>query len=133
MKFVPHGIGKERQSVTYQTVKEYIVQLVQKSYRNGKDVADSLRKMEKIDMSKNMLARKISQETGVDKTTEQEGFDMLYKAEIDIYTKRKHEFEDNMNKTYSLIFLQHCNKTIQDRITGHPEFESKSKNDRSNC
>jgi hypothetical protein len=125
MKFVPHGIGKERQSVTYQTVKDYIIQLVQKSYRNGKDVADSLRKMEKIDMSKNMPARKISQETGVDKTTEQEGFDMLYKAEIDIYTKRNHEFEDYMNKTYSLIFLQHCNKTIM----GHPEFESKIEND----
>jgi hypothetical protein len=46
MKFVPHGIGKERQTVTYQMVKEYIIQLVQKSFRNGKDVADSLRKME---------------------------------------------------------------------------------------
>jgi hypothetical protein len=51
MKFVPHGIGKERQTVTYQMVKDYIVQLVQKSFRNGKDVADSLRKMEKIDMT----------------------------------------------------------------------------------
>jgi hypothetical protein len=34
-----------------------------------------------------------------------------------------------MNKVYSLIFLQHCNKTIQDRIMGHPEFETKIKND----
>jgi hypothetical protein len=98
---------------------------VQKSFRNGKDVADSLRKMQKIDMTKNMPTRKISRATGTDEDLEQEGFNMLYKAEIDIYTKRKHEFEDNMNKTYSLIFLQHCNKTIQDRITGHPEFNIK--------
>jgi hypothetical protein len=34
-KFVPHGIGKDRQTLTYQTVKEYIIQLVQKSFRNG--------------------------------------------------------------------------------------------------
>jgi hypothetical protein len=35
-----------------------------------------------------------------------------------------------MNKAYSLIYLQeHCNKTIQDRITGHPAFKSKIKND----
>jgi hypothetical protein len=34
-----------------------------------------------------------------------------------------------MNKTYSLIFLQHCNTTIQDRITGHLEFDSKIEND----
>jgi hypothetical protein len=126
MKFVPHRIGKERQTVTYQTVKDYIIQLVQKSFKNEKDVADSLRKMEKIDMTKHMLMRKISQDTGADKAMEQEGFDMLYKAEINIYTKRRHEFEDNMNKTYSLIFLQHCNKTIQDRILGHPEFKYKS-------
>jgi hypothetical protein len=34
-----------------------------------------------------------------------------------------------MNKTYSLIYLQHCNKTIQDRINAHPDFETKIKND----
>jgi hypothetical protein len=66
MKFVPHGIGKERQTVTYQLVKDYIIQLVQKSFRNGKDVADSIGRMEKIDMKKHMLTRKISQETGAD-------------------------------------------------------------------
>jgi hypothetical protein len=66
MKFVPHGIGKDRQRVTYQMVKNYIIQLVQKSFRNGKDVADSLRKMEKIDMTKNMPTRKISRATGTD-------------------------------------------------------------------
>jgi hypothetical protein len=129
MKVVPHGIGKDRQTATYQTVKDYIIQLVQKSFRNGKDVADSLRRMQKIDMTKNMPTRKISRATGTDKDMEQEGFDMLYKAEINIYAKRKHEFEDNMNKTNSLIFLQHCKKTIQDRITGHPEFNIKIKND----
>jgi hypothetical protein len=82
MKFVLHGIGKERQTVTYQTVKEYIIQLVQKTHKNGKDVADSLRKMEKVDMTKNMPIRRLSQETGADKITEQEGFNMLFKAEI---------------------------------------------------
>jgi hypothetical protein len=46
-----------------------------------------------------------------------------------MYTKRKHKLEDNMSKTYSLIYLQHCNKTIQDRIHAHPDFETKIKND----
>jgi hypothetical protein len=102
MKFVPHGIGKDRQTVTYQTVKDYIIQLVQNSFRNhGKDVADSIRKMQKIDMTKNMPTRKLSRATGTDKAMEQEGYDMLYKEEIDIYTKREHEFEDNMNKRYT--------------------------------
>jgi hypothetical protein len=58
-------------------VKDYIIQLVQQSFRNGKDVADSLRRMEKINMTNHLPTRKISQETGADKVTEQEGFDML--------------------------------------------------------
>jgi hypothetical protein len=114
MKFIPHGIGKEvQQTATYQTVKDYIIQLVQKSFRNGKDVADSIRKMERINMTTKIPVRKISGASKADnKASEQEGYDILYKAEIDMYTKRKHELEDNMNKTYSLIYLQHCNKTI---------------------
>jgi hypothetical protein len=135
MKFIPHGIGKEvRQTATYQTVKDYIIQLVQKSFRNGKDVADSIQKMEMIDMTTKIPVRKISGASKADdKATEQEGYDILYNAEIDMYTKRKHELEDNMNKTYSLIYLQHCNKTRQDRIHAHPDFETKSRMTRSNC
>jgi hypothetical protein len=110
MKFLPHKIGKEvRQTATYQTVKVYIIQLVQKLCRNGKDVADSIRKVEKMDMTTNLPIRRISRTSGADeKATEQEGFDILYKAEIDMYTKRKHKLEDNMNKTCSMIYLQHC-------------------------
>jgi hypothetical protein len=41
MKFTQHQIGKEtKQTATYQTVKDYIIQLVQKSFQNGRDVAD---------------------------------------------------------------------------------------------
>jgi hypothetical protein len=38
-----------------------------------------------------------------EKATEQEGCNILYKAEIDMYTKRKNELEASMNKMYSLI------------------------------
>jgi hypothetical protein len=99
MKFVLHGIGKERLTVTYQTVKDYIIQRtgpkdIQKQKRCS---CGSLRNMEKINMSKHMLKRKILQETKTDdKATKQEGFDILYsKAEIDMYPKRKHQFEDS--------------------------------------
>jgi hypothetical protein len=53
MKFILHGIGKEVwQTATYQTDKDYIIQLVQKSFRNGKDVAaDFIRKMDRINIT----------------------------------------------------------------------------------
>jgi hypothetical protein len=103
---------------------------VKKSFRNGKDVADSIRKMDRIDMTSRIPIRRLSGATNADdRATEQKGYDILYQAEIGMYTKRKHKLEDNMNKTYSLIYLQHCTKTIQDRIHVHPDFETKIKND----
>jgi hypothetical protein len=84
----------------------------------------------RIDMTSKIPIRRISGATNADgRVTEQEGYDILYKAEIDMYTKRKHKLEDNMNKTYSLIYLQHWNKTMQDRIHAHPGFETKIEND----
>jgi hypothetical protein len=54
-------------------------------------------------MTSKIPVRKLSRATNADdRAIEQEGYDILYKAEIDMYTKRKHKLEDNMNKTYSL-------------------------------
>jgi hypothetical protein len=39
---------------------------VQKSFRNGKDVADSVRKMDRIDMTSKIPTRRISGATNVD-------------------------------------------------------------------
>jgi hypothetical protein len=64
MKFILHGIGKEvRQTATYQTVKDYIIQ---KSFRNRKDVIDSIRKMERIDMTTKIPVRKLSRASYAD-------------------------------------------------------------------
>jgi hypothetical protein len=73
MKFIPHRIGKEvRQTATYQTVKDYIIHLVQKSFRNGKDVAGSIRKMERINMTTKIPVRRLSGASNADeKATEQ--------------------------------------------------------------
>jgi hypothetical protein len=62
MKFILHGIGKEVwQTATYQTFKDYIIQLVQKSFRNGKNVADSIRKMDRIDMTSKIPIGRLSE------------------------------------------------------------------------
>jgi hypothetical protein len=58
---------------------------VQKSFRNGKDDADSIRKMDRINMTSKKPIRRLSGATNADdRTTEQEGYDILYKAEIDM-------------------------------------------------
>jgi hypothetical protein len=97
MKFVPHGIGKDRLTASYQTVKDYVVQVVQKTFKNGKDVADSLREMQVMDMETKCPVRKVSRETDPElKEQEQWGFNVRHKSEMDLYTKRRQEFEDNL-------------------------------------
>jgi hypothetical protein len=96
----------------YQRVKDYIIQLVQKSFRNGKDVAAALRKMEKIDMTKHMPTRNISQETGADKRSRNKKDSTCYTKQRSISIPREDMNLRITSITYSLIFLQHCNKTI---------------------
>ncbi len=84
MKFFPHGIGRERRTVTYQTVKEHIVQYVQKTYKCGQDIAVSLRDLQKKDLTPNAPMRGISSETDANANTrEQAGMDIIYQAELE--------------------------------------------------
>jgi len=47
MKFSPYGqIGNNKSPMTFDTVKEHILNTIQKTYKHGKDVVDSLRDME---------------------------------------------------------------------------------------
>ena len=43
MKFYPQGTGKYQQMSTYEMVKDYIIQYVQKMYDYRQDIAKSLR------------------------------------------------------------------------------------------
>ena len=51
IKFYPQGISGKQQSMTYATVKDAIVQHVQKSFRQGHHIAVSLRDLKKKDLS----------------------------------------------------------------------------------
>ena len=130
MKFYPHGIGRERQAVTYDTVKDHIVSYVQKTYKNGQDTAVSLRDLRKKDL--NLLQPKRGASVAVDSTEQQQeqaGMDIMYQAELERYLDRKDTLETNLTKAYALIFSAYCNKTMQNRIEEHPDYENTIRDD----
>jgi hypothetical protein len=130
MKFFPHGIGRDKQTVTYDTVKEHIVQYVQKTYKNGQDVAVSLRDLVIKDLSSMQPSRGEATATdAVVKVNEQAGMDILYQAELERYLDRRDTLEQNLTKAYALIFSTYCNKTMQNRIEEHPDYETKIQDD----
>ena len=123
MKFTPHGIGRDKQTVTYDTVKDHIVQTVQKNYKHGLDVAQSLRNEELVKIEEAEPIRKLSQKTSqVEKDLDQTGLDIMYQEELKRYLERKEDLEGNMTRAYALIFSQYCNKTMQSRVEEHKDY-----------
>ena len=125
MKFHPHGIGRDKQMQTYDSIKDHIVQTVQKTYKNGVDVAISLRDLVKKDLDP---LKPIHTQTGVTDaataTREQAGFDIVYQLELERYMNRKKLLEQNLHRAYALVFSTYCSKTMQNCIEEHPEYES---------
>ena len=88
-----------RGNATYTQVKEHIVNFVQKNYKHGLDIAEALEKLEPFDIKGKEPKRKQSSETDdVKRKFEQDGFDMMHKAELQLHLERKKTLEDNMAK-----------------------------------
>ena len=128
-KFFPHGYGKEKSTLSYEVVKDHIIQFIQSTYRNGKDVADSLRLMSEVNLNSEIPVMGISKKTDQEaKEQEQKSFEMVFQAEIENHVLRKIQLKDNMHKSYALIVSKHCSKVIQDRVTNHPDYDTKIMN-----
>ena len=62
--------------MTHATVKDHIVSYIQRTYRYGKDIA-----VPEVQSSK----------TGDDRKIEQDGFDIIYQAEVKQFLERERE------------------------------------------
>ena len=138
MEFTPHIAGKH-QTVTYDTVKEHILQEIQKDLKNGSDLAVNLRNNNDIGIPINKPRRqivKINSERGkkateeeiADARIEQEGNDMEYTIDLKEWKSRQNTYNENKFKAYTLIY-GYCNKTMQNRIEETTDFETIIRND----
>jgi hypothetical protein len=55
--------------------------------------------------------------------------DIMYQAKLERYLERKDALEQNLTKAYALIFSTYCNKTMQNRIEEHPDYETTIRDD----
>ena len=67
----------QQQSVTHDTVKDHVVQHVQKMHKNGIDIAKLLEKEEMKDLSVLVPRRKVSVASDASRQVEQDGFDVI--------------------------------------------------------
>ena len=107
MKFLPHTTGTNKLTATYKTVKAHIEQYVQKTYKHRQDIAESLRALQKKDLTAEMPTRRLSvlvaeSEERIRKI-EQDGYNVLYTAEVQNYMDRKITLDANLGRAYVLI------------------------------
>ncbi|MGC9161855.1 hypothetical protein, partial [Acidithiobacillus sp.] len=106
MMFAPNSQGKP-QTATYATVKEAIIQQVQKTFKDGQDVAKSIEKGMPFDLSSVELTRSISaEEDPIKATVEQTGLDIKYLRYLDTKDNWRH----CIVKAYALIFSNYCSR-----------------------
>ena len=102
-------------------------------YKHRQDIAESLRELQKKDLSAEMQRRQMSTYIQVSeervRKIEQEGYDVLYTADVQNYMDRKNTLETNLGRAYALILSTYCNGMMQHHIKEHPDFESKIQND----
>ena len=126
MEFTPHIAGKH-QAVTYDTVKEHILQELQKDLKHGYDIVKCLREgtNKGIPIVK---PTRVIEEQGKSSDQEvkiiQEGHGMEWQIEYKEFSVQKNVYEENVFKTYAIIF-GYCNKPMQSRIEETSEFEAK--------
>src|SRR5210317_2487808 len=127
LKFAPQGRSN---TSTYSSVKEAIVQHVQKTYKNGHDIAKSLKDQTMINLDSEEPIRTISNNNNDnERSIEQSGYDIKYQEELRRHLDRKDALQENVSKAYALIFTNYCTRLMQSRIEEHPNFESTIEDD----
>ena len=114
MKFAPHTSGKSSYA-SFATVKEHIVEYVQKSYiKAGVDVAKSLKKMECLDLDTLAPAcAKTKLKMNKGRAEEQELLKLRHQEQCARHLDRVQEYKDAMCRAFAMIKSQHCTKTMQ--------------------
>ena len=130
MKFHPHGVGRDRQTVTFSKVKERIVMKIQKEYDYGRDTADSIREMKVVDLSSHRPSIQEARATDpAERAREEKALDVVFQKKMEIYLKREETLEENLAKAYSLIYENYCDTIMQIRVKEHPDFQTTILND----
>ena len=101
---------------TFATVKDAIVQYVQKNYKGGHDIAQSLIQGSKITLTAPVRTRAMPASTAEADIEAakfaQEGHDILYTEQMRLHQEWDRDLTDGLKWTYALIFSNFYTKAM---------------------
>jgi hypothetical protein len=99
-KFTPHTTSKTRRA-TFSTVKDHLVNKIQRDFKGSKDIADSLIAMQKVDLSQYMPTMQTStKKDNTAQANEQKQFDIIFRAKIEKFIERENDLDSFFGKSY---------------------------------
>jgi hypothetical protein len=131
MKFHPFQPGRPSQRYgTYSKVKEQALLYIQSNFKDGHDIAKSLRDEQLVNLSSEMPKPQTSTKKDNNQCeAEQKMFDMITKGQVEKYLTREDNLHQNQPKAFSVIMQDFCTHDMVREIQTHPDFKSKIEDD----
>jgi hypothetical protein len=123
-----YHLGSAKQASDYETVTEFLINYIKKTYDYGNDIGSSLEALEPVDASSWKPKMQVSSKTEAsEKALEERQFEIEFKADYDEYRKRLQVLHNNQTKAYDLLW-ERCAKSMKNKIESRADFD-KIKND----
>ena len=113
---------------TYTSIKDHVMKYIQKTYKGGADVAESLRTMELVDLDADAPVRERLGDTGLSADTIAV-LNIAYQEKLRKHLDRKEALSDGMKKAFALIFDSYCTRKMQHKVEEHVNYDTQVHND----
>ena len=113
-------LGSLKQASDYETPTEFIINHIKKTYTDGKDIAKALYDLEPINTASWRPSLEVSIIVGdselseAQREAETRENEMIFKQELSHYSSRITQYEDNLVKSYALIW-ERCSTAMKNK------------------
>jgi len=115
-------VGSTTQASDYENTTKFIINHIKKTFEQGNDFAEEMRKMTDVDQSKWEPTLHMSTDSDpIIATRENKQYEMKYKADYNEGIKRKHIYNNNKIKAYVLLW-ERCAKIMQNKISARVDY-----------
>ena len=115
-------LGSAKQASDYETTTEFLINYIKKLYDYGNDIGTALESLEPLDTSawKPRMEVSTSEDEAV-RNNENRQFEIEFKADYDIYSKRMQTYENNRTKAYALLW-ERCAKAMKNKVEARSDY-----------
>ena len=106
-------LGSAKQASDYESITEFLINYIKKTFTYGMDIGTVLENLQELDLNEYKPSLSVSlNHDEIIRMAEDKQFEIEFKSEYDVFTKRKQALEMNLSKAYSFIWDQ-CAKSLQ--------------------